>query len=102
MSLNRAQMEQTGADLRRNLATADASSADLEAWLELSAADVMHVLAMDGAAAPETVWLVRDAIDALVRERGLEPAWSVLTDDARVQGQQWFRLDPLPPRPEKR
>lgn len=92
-------MARTAQDLQRHLPAAGLSRADLARWLGLTTDELDAVLAMDGRADPVQVWLVRDALDQAVREAGGDPTWSVLTDAARRQGQRWFRLVAVPPRP---
>lgn len=100
MSLDREEMNRTGAELRRHLAASGLTAEGLGRWLGVSSAQISGVLAMDGTASPVDAWLVRDALDAVVRERTGEAAqWSILTDSARRKALTWFSLRDLPLRP---
>lgn len=99
MSLNRTETQQTGRELRRHAEAAGLDAAQLGDWLGASESAVEQVLAMDGAD-PALVWLVRDALDLEVRERGLDAGgWSTMTDANRRRAQSWFRLRDVPARP---
>ena len=75
-------------------------SMELCEWLDLSPAELEHVLQMDGDAHPVTTWLVRDALDQAVAESGADAGgWSVLTNASRREARGWFRLQDVPPRP---
>lgn len=52
-----------------------------------------------GEASPVSAWLVRDALDQVVRESGATaPGWRILTDAARIRALGWFPLKEVPPR----
>ena len=100
MSLNKAEQRQTGEDLRAYLAASGLQRAELADWLRLDSDELDAVLERTGGeASPVRAWLVRDALDQVVRESGATaPGWRILTDAARIRALGWFPLKEVPPR----
>ena len=99
MSLRGNQFQQTSDDLHRHLEASGLDEAELGRWLGLDTDEVRHVLSMRDVD-PATAWLVRDALDQAVRERGVDAGgWRVLTTAARRKAEGWFHVREVPPRP---
>ncbi len=92
MSLNREQTARAGRDLATQMALAGLSSENLAATLGFGERRLAETLRVGPASDPVDVWACRDLIDATLRAAGLEPAWEVLTDKARISATQWFAL----------
>lgn len=92
VSLNTQQREHTRAELAANLSRAGWSTEKIARGLGISTDRVEAALAIDGAA-PEDVWLVRDALEIIIRSRGENPLpYTSLSESARSAARSWFSL----------
>lgn len=92
MSLDERQRERTRSELAEAFERAGWPADRLAAALDVSEGRVVAALAVDDAR-PADVWLVRDALDAVLRGRGEEPGrWTELPESARSSAEGWFGL----------
>ncbi|QNE35269.1 DUF2316 family protein [Leifsonia shinshuensis] len=92
MSLDGEQRERTRGELATAYERAGWPVSRLASALNVGEDRVLAALAVDGAQ-PADVWLVRDALDAVLRSRGEEPGtWTELPESARASAEGWFGL----------
>ena len=92
MSLDADQRERTRRELAAAFERAGWPASRLASALGVGEDRVLAALAVDGAR-PADVWLVRDALDAVLRGRGEEPGrWTELPESARASADGWFGL----------
>jgi len=102
MTLNAEERIRTGDEPRANLRLSGATPEEVQADLDFTAARFESTLNCDDDAGPPDVWLLRDHLEQLVRDKGGSPVpYSVLTDRARLAARVWFRLR-KPPRSRRR
>ena len=93
MSLNEEQREGTRRELAKNLELSGRTSAAIALELDWDPTRVAHTLAIDESSDPADVWMLRDALERAVRERGGVPErYSVPTDAPHRSAQRWFGL----------
>jgi hypothetical protein len=100
VSLDREETARTSRELAANLDLAGLAPATVAASLGFSEDRLRETLAVSPASRPADVWLLRDFLDQVVRDRGGRPEpWTVLTDEARRAAETWFALRPPPATP---
>jgi hypothetical protein len=86
------------ADVEANLARADLDHATLADALGFTDDRLDRALAVDDSSDPTDVWLIRDFVDQVIRDRGDAPVpWTVLVHHESAR--RWFRLQAPPPTP---
>lgn len=92
MSLNSTERARTAAELSANLTASGLTMDELRTRTGLGASRLEAALAVR-MANPADVWLVRDVLEAAVKENGGEfTPFSVLTDDMRAAAAAWFGI----------
>ncbi|MGC3995115.1 MAG: DUF2316 family protein [Propionicimonas sp.] len=92
MSLDRAQVARTAAELQANFERSGLSSADLRGLTGWTQARLTATLTVNGAD-PVDVWRLRDLLTQEVVDAGREPVpFSVLTERARASASAWFGI----------
>jgi len=92
MSLSRSQQARTRKELQSNLALSGWTTTQFAAALGIDEGRLVAALAVDGAH-PADVWLIRDAIDAVVRASDREPVpYTSMTEQNRSSAEGWFGI----------
>lgn len=92
----------TGRELRANLALSGLGHEDLEEHLGLTPHQIRATLYLGPHSDPIDVWLVRDWLLQVIRDRGGQPVpFTVLTDRAREIALHYIVLKDVPPSPEE-
>lgn len=100
MSLNSKQRQTTRDELHANLDLSGLSTEQLRDSLDFTDVQLQRALDADPATDPADVWLLRDFVEQVVRDRGLEPRhFTVLTEGSRGAANRWFGLRQAPPTP---
>lgn len=91
MSLNNAQRRKTAAEFAQNLGLSGLSREQLGVRCGLEQGRLGAALAVEPGADPVDVWLVRDALESAVVDRGDSPVrYTVLTEQMRAAAGMWF------------
>lgn len=96
MSLDDSQRAQTSRELLAALAACPVDDAQLDADLGMTRARVERIAHVEDGVDPVDVWFLRDYLDAVLRLRGQQPAWTTLTDANRLRAEGWFGLREAP------
>lgn len=98
MSLNASERKQTSVELIANFALSGVSAEDVQSHLRFSAHDFDETLNVSAASDPVNIWLLRDYLEILARDKGLVPVpYRVLTEAGRAAAGRWFPLRTPPP-----
>ncbi|GAA3309777.1 hypothetical protein GCM10020295_75300 [Streptomyces cinereospinus] len=99
MSLNEQERARTSEELWANLRLAGTTPEDVRTELDFDEQQLRAALAVEPPVRPQDVWLLRDHLEDLVRERGGTPVpYTVLTQRARLAASIWFPLRRSPRR----
>ncbi len=98
MSLNGVERKQTSVERKANFTLSGVSAEDVQSHLRFSSHDFDETLNVSAASDPVNIWLLRDHLEILARDKGLVPVpYRVLTEAARAAADRWFPLRTPPP-----
>jgi hypothetical protein len=100
MSLNRRQTQQTRDELAANLILSGLAPDTVGHSLGFTPERLDHTVRVTRDADASDVWLLRDFLDQVIRDRGLTPRpWTVLIDGGHDTARRWFTIRPVPATP---